>query len=220
MSRSSQQHLRLIQELVRLVQRSRYSGRILIGLIVLAVAYLLLRPVLVRSLGVELPGIGELAGIVAEAPQEERAEKTSGPSQERNSTSGEIEAILSGNSRKTYVSPAGLRYGRGSQQGHRLKHLMKHATDQPDRPGQHGVFDATSAEEIVAVVDEAYKRALADQKTEVSREGDRTVYTVDLGKQIGFIGGESGNRRGRPSARHVRLVVEGKDFITAFPYRR
>jgi hypothetical protein len=46
---------------------------------------------------------------------------------------------------------------------------------------------------------------------------NRTIYTVDLGKRIGFIGGQDGGRRRNPMARRVRLVLEGKRVITAYP---
>ena len=71
----------------------------------------------------------------------------------------------------------------------------------------------------MALVDEAYRQALGGDNTRVEQEDERTVYTVNLGRRIGYIGGESGNRRGRPAARHLRLVLEGSDFVTAFPYR-
>lgn len=206
---------RLIQQLIGMVQSGRLSMRWVIGLVVLAVAYLLLQPVLVRTLGIDLPGFGDLTSVVSEPPTPERSDR---PPQKPPAT-GELNQILSGSSRQTYQSPAGLRYTRGSQHGHRLKHLMAHAEDQPDRPGQHGVFDSNVPAEVVALVDEAYLQAQAGKDVRTDREDERTVYTVDLGRRIGYIGGESGNRRNRPAARHLRLVVEGRDFVTAFPYR-
>ncbi|MEE2936667.1 MAG: hypothetical protein VYA84_11800 [Planctomycetota bacterium] len=41
-------------------------------------------------------------------------------------------------------SPAGLFYGPGSAEGHRLEHVRRHAGDLPSRPGPHGVFDRGS----------------------------------------------------------------------------
>jgi len=216
--RSNQQTIRLIQGLVRLVRSGRLPVRWLVGLVVLAAAYLLMQPLLVRSLGIDLPGLGDLTGIVSETPATEQ-QPTEQPKQKKSPAADEINQILRDGSQQTYESPAGLLYRRGSQHGHRLKHLMAHAKDQPDRPGQHGVFDSEQPEEIVAVVDEAYRQAQTGKKVQVEREGERTVYTVDLNRRVGFIGGESGNRRNRPAARHIRLVVEDRNFITAFPYR-
>jgi len=184
-----------------------------VGLVAIAVAYLLLQPVLQRTLGIDLPGFDDLGGVVATEPTVDT------PSPGSSEASDDLERILQASRPGTYQSPAGLRYPRGSQHGHRLKHLMAHARDQPDRPGQHGVFDSSVPSEVVSLVDEAYRQALAGENTREKREASRTVYTINLGRRIGYIGGESGNRRGQPAARHLRLVLEGKNFVTAFPYR-
>jgi hypothetical protein len=130
-----------------------------------------------------------------------------------------VDEIASGASRAVYTSPAGLRYTRGSQHGHRLKHLLAHTRDEPNRPGPHGVFSVSDPHEVVALVDEAYLQALQGERTRTEREGDRIVYTVDLGRTIGYVGGESGGRSGHPSVRRARLVVEDGRLITAFPVR-
>jgi len=189
--------------------------RWIVGLVVVAAAYLLLQPMLERSLGVDLPGFNDFTGVVSTEPKEESLP----PSSAETPSDNDLERILQASRPEIYVSPAGLRYTRGSQHGHRLKHLMAHAQDQPDRPGQHGVFQSNNVTEVVALVDEAYRLALAGKNTHIEEEGNRTIYTINLGRQIGFIGGESGNRRGKPAARHLKLVLEGKNFVTAFPYR-
>ena len=55
-SRSQQQLARLVQELIRQIRSGRISAKWVVGLIALAVVYLLLQPVLERSLGIDLPG--------------------------------------------------------------------------------------------------------------------------------------------------------------------
>ncbi len=118
------------------------------------------------------------------------------------------------------VSSAGLIYGRGGREGTRLAHVLRHAEDQPNRPGSHGVFDG-GVDTIVAVIDEAFRKGLqGGSGSRVTREGDRTVYTVDLGRRVGYVGGSTGKRSGYPPAHHVRLVVAGKRVITAYPLRR
>jgi hypothetical protein len=116
-------------------------------------------------------------------------------------------------------SAAGLRYRRGSAEGHRIDHVLRHAVDAPERP-VHGVYDGNRAE-ILALIDEAYtvaqQRGPPDVRAE--REGQRTIYTVNLRRRIGYLGGREGARRGRPGLTHLRLVLEGHDVITAFPVR-
>ncbi|MEM6654516.1 MAG: hypothetical protein AAF596_01810 [Planctomycetota bacterium] len=118
---------------------------------------------------------------------------------------------------KVFRSPAGLIYAPGSAQGHRVQHVMAHARDQPSRPGPHGVFDADEAADVLAVIDRAYRRAAGGGADRVRREEGRTIYTVDLGERIGYIGGQTGNARGRPGSRRLRLILEGKSVITAYP---
>lgn len=116
-----------------------------------------------------------------------------------------------------FVSPAGLEYGEGSAEGHRLSHLMRHAEDSPGRP-IHGVFEG-SREEILALLDEVWQTAQSRGPPDVEREvqGGRTVYTVNVGRKIGYVGGRSGSRRGFPPCRAVKLVLEGTAVITAYP---
>jgi hypothetical protein len=115
-------------------------------------------------------------------------------------------------------STAGLLYTPGSQEGHRLKHILRHAADQPTRPGLHGVFDG-DADDALAVIDEAYLLVKAGSPQVQSRQqGVRTVHEVDLRRRIGFVGGQEGRRQGNPPATQVRLVLEEDRLITAFPF--
>ena len=221
MRRQNQQLARLIQELVRAVQSGKIKVRWIIGVAVLIVGYFLLQPVLERSLGVDLPGVGDLAKnsqVEPSASDSSQPGRSSRPNS-ASSASSELQQILSSKSRGVYQSPSGLRYTRGSQHGHRLKHLMAHTKDEPGRPGQHGVFDSDDPIEVVALVDEAYLQAQAGRDTRTRREDERIIYDVNLRRRIGYIGGESGNRRNRPVAKHLRMVVEGDRLITAFPVK-
>jgi hypothetical protein len=130
-----------------------------------------------------------------------------------------LAAIARGASLESYESPAGLVYGRGSQHRHRLRHVLAHTVDEPDRPGSHGVFSTQDPAELVAWIDEAFVQALTGRNTRTQREGDRTVHTVDMGRVVGFVGGETGAREGRPPARKIRMVLEDRRVITAFPVR-
>ncbi|WP_206036317.1 hypothetical protein [Crateriforma spongiae] len=115
-----------------------------------------------------------------------------------------------------YMSPAGLIYGPGSAEGHRLKHVERHASDQPGRPGSHGVFDG-GMQGTLETIDAAYVRAKSGQRTTTRQDGRRTIHTVDMGRRVGYVGGRDGNRRRNPMARRVQLVLEDQRVITAYP---
>ncbi|WP_153557048.1 hypothetical protein [Roseimaritima sediminicola] len=116
-----------------------------------------------------------------------------------------------------YLSPGGIVYGPGSQEGHRLDHLARHLRDQPNRPGPHGVF-AGDMPTVLRLLDEAYRRSQQRSPAVSTRvDRDRTIHTVDMDREIGFVGGRQGHREGNPPARRVRMVLEGKRLITAYP---
>lgn len=119
-------------------------------------------------------------------------------------------------SRDRFVSPAGLLYTPGSAEGHRLEHLRRHTADDPGRPGPHGVFDG-DMEGALATIDRAYERAKKGQRTTKKVDDGRTIYTVDMGGRVGYVGGREGGRKRNPMARRVRLVLEGNRVITAYP---
>lgn len=216
---NSQNIARVLQSVLR-NSRGRLGTKWVACVMVLAVVYLLAEPWLEARLGIDLPGAHR-----PETATADRAEPPSGRAEPRVSErpsgvdptaeGGVLEPI----GRDTYRSPAGLVYGRGSVHGTRLRHLLSHTADEPDRPGQHGVFDETSLDPLIVLVDEAYLQALRGEHTRKQVEDDRTVYTVDMRRRIGYIGGESGGRRDHPAARHVRLVLDGERLITAFPVR-
>lgn len=115
------------------------------------------------------------------------------------------------------VSTAGLRYTRGSEEGHRLKHVQRHDNDIPNREGSHGVFSGDEAK-MLAVIDEAYLLVKKkDQAASIRRDRNRSICTVDLHRDIGFIGGATGKRKGNPKVQRVRLILEDDRLITAYP---
>jgi hypothetical protein len=124
--------------------------------------------------------------------------------------------LLSDQGGKRYLSPAGLLYVPGSQEGHRLRHVERHVTDDPTRPGSHGVFDG-GMPGALATIDQAYVKAQSGAQTTKREEDGRTIYTVDLGSRIGFVGGSEGKRRRNPMARRVRIVLDKNRVITAYP---
>lgn len=140
----------------------------------------------------------------------------------RSSGDVDVEPLLHGLLRSVgqeeYLSPAGLRYTRGSADGHRLKHLARHLEDQPDRSGRHGVFYG-DMEQVLKQIDLGYTRATQrSPKTSIREEDGRTVYEATFDEPIGFIGGREGARLRRPPANRLRLVTDQDRVITAFPY--
>ncbi len=193
-------------------------------LILLLVAYWLAQPVLNNKFGWNLPELGPTTtsqAEIVESPKQGEG-STSATDVVVESSSGAAESqlrfgLLHETSPNRFLSPAGLLYTPGSEEGHRLNHLERHVSDQPDRPGAHGVFDGEMAAALRAI-DEAYEMAKAKKSSVQTEEnGTRTVYTVNMGRRIGFIGGREGKQRNHPMSRRLRLVVEGNRVITAFP---
>jgi hypothetical protein len=119
--------------------------------------------------------------------------------------------------RDRYESPAGLIYTPGSEEGHRLKHIERHLSDQPNRPGSHGVFDG-NMESFLTAIDDGYKRARGHAKGTKQREEEgMTVFEAPFDKPIGYLGGSEGARKGKPKLKRLRIVVRDKNLITAFP---
>lgn len=144
---------------------------------------------------------------------------TSKPNGESNKNESDpLYGFLTEVGRNRYESPAGLVYGPGSEEGHRLKHIARHLEDQPDRLGSHGVFQG-GMKAFLVTIDDAYQRAKKGAKgtTKKPDHGDM-VYEVTFEKPIGFIGGEVGGRKKNPTTKKIRLVVRGENVITAFPF--
>jgi len=117
-----------------------------------------------------------------------------------------------------FVSPEGLVYTPGSEEGHRLRHIEKHLQDEPGRPGRHGVFHGT-LDEVLRRIDQAYRMGREKNPSVRIREEDgRKVYEATFEKTIGYIGGRDGKRSGNPATKRMRMVLDGQRVITAFPF--
>jgi hypothetical protein len=121
-------------------------------------------------------------------------------------------------SRDTWKSPAGLIYSGYDPDGRTRKdHVLRHAVDDPHRDGPHGVFDG-GKEYAFAWIDAAWKIIQEKHLTPQHEEG-RDVYTVSMGQRIGYLGGETGARKGHPPLTHIFIVVRSgtREVVTAFP---
>jgi len=210
MSRTPEKFAGAVLVALRLARGKRGVGGVAAIVLAVVLYALVVQPLAESRFGLPLPPI---AGVELPDGAPRQSSRTEQPTADPTDAPGVLREV----GRDAYVSPAGLRYTRGSQHGHRLDHLMSHARDDPDRDGPHGVFDASELEALVLLVDEAYRQAQSGRDTETEREGDRVVYAVDLGRRVGYVGGRTGARRGNPPAEHVRLVLEGDRLITAFP---
>ena len=200
----------------------RPSGLWLLGGLL---AYGLLQPTLNARMGWHLPSLAAVLGQTQSgSPTVESSKNTPAKPVDGDIASASPDGLLYGLLRESrphsqdFVSPAGLRYQKGSEEGHRLSHLERHLKDQPTRPGKHGVFFGEMPQ-VLRWIDEAYERGMrGGQGVSQRREDGRITYEVAFDLPIGFIGGRDGKRDGNPDARRLRLIVDGNRFITAFPY--
>ncbi len=117
-----------------------------------------------------------------------------------------------------FRSTAGLVYRPGSRDGHRLKHILKHAKDDLQKP-VHGVFEG-DRDTILRWIDVAWIRVGKGGKlVRERRQNDRTAWTVNMQEKIGYTGGQKGQSKRKPDCRYLRLVIEddGETVVTAYP---
>jgi RHS repeat-associated protein len=128
---------------------------------------------------------------------------------------------------KGATSPEGLHYdtrgtygGQNNPRGEksRLDHILLHGDNDNPRFGRvkadHGVWgtqrgNAWDTPKITKTIDQGWAKR-NDPGTVVTHQGDRTVYTIPMGKTVGY--------KGNDPLTSLQLVVEGKNnVITAFP---
>lgn len=116
-----------------------------------------------------------------------------------------------------FESPAGLLYLPGSEEGHRIDHVLQHLQDDPQKK-LHGVFEG-DRNRWLATIDEAWtKSAAGGPLVKRQQQNGRTVATVDLQRRLGYVGGSEGARRRKPECRLLRIVTENRrEVITAYP---
>ncbi|MEM9943467.1 MAG: hypothetical protein AAF939_18030 [Planctomycetota bacterium] len=118
---------------------------------------------------------------------------------------------------KNLESPEGLVYTSGRE--HRRDHVLLHAKDNPSRAGPHGVFHA-NGDEVFELIDEAYlmvKNGSRKVKTKPQSQG-KTEYVIDMGREVGYLGGQKGKRQNYPKLYQIKLILAENRVITAFPF--
>lgn len=188
------------------------------GLLALLVGYVYTRPTLERWIGMKLPAIfsDDAPPNVAEkkAPRPPIAAKRD--SHDRND---EDDFPFTKLDKNRLRSPSGLIYGMGPNGEHRVDHVLRHSVNDAGRR-IHGVFDG-GRNKTLEVVDEAYELVKAQSKrVEQQKTDDRTTFTVNMERKIGYEGGQAGMKNNHPQLRRIRLVVEDENVvITAYPFR-
>ncbi len=183
------------------------------------------QPLLNRSFGWNLPSLASLLNGTppAEAKPDRPQEKTPPPRvvetsprrqmslrravPQESSDASESTSFLTTIGRERYRSPAGLIYTWERGRASFLKHIAKHLSDQPNRPGSHGVFDG-DLDVVLRLIDDAYRRALrGDRSTKTPPRRPSTIYEVTFERPIGYVGGQDGKRKKNPTTKRMRLVV-------------
>ena len=120
---------------------------------------------------------------------------------------------------RTKSSPEGLKYTMGSGGEHRTEHVLRHAVDMPNRP-THSVFNV-QGDDVFRLIDEAYalvKSKSSRVKAEPKDDRGITAYVIDMKRQTGYKGGQSGKRKKHPKLNKVKLILADNRVITAYPY--
>jgi hypothetical protein len=151
--------------------------------------------------------------VAANTTNSERKDR-SGASQSRESGDEPPPGKLKLIGKNVFRSTAGLIYGSGSREGHRLKH----AKDDLSKP-VHGVFDG-DRDQILRWIDLAYmKTAQGGGDVRKRQENRRTAWTIKMKEKIGHAGGHRNQDKKKRECRYLKLVIEddNKTVVTAYP---
>lgn len=106
-----------------------------------------------------------------------------------------------------YVSPGGIFYGKdlSGKFASRLAHVMAHTAPDESKP-KHSVFTVTKREDVLRLLDEAWKRR-GPPKRQGGEKG-RDIYDIPMKRTVGTKG-----------ERAIRIIMEvgGPNIVTAYP---
>ena len=123
---------------------------------------------------------------------------------------------------KEWTSPRGLHYGLDPDPniGTPVNHVLRHTADDLSRR-THGVFSVSSREEPFRLIDEAYTMAssgAANARLVQPLHAGRQIWDVNMGRVMGYVGGQLGQQVGNSLTQYVRLIVDnGNELVSAFP---
>lgn len=192
-----------------------------VALLLLAAGYIAAEPTLEKWFKIDLPSFSNNShdrDKNDDRPKiEPKDQKNSSAKSNQNSTSTSGKLTRKPAGGKRFTTPQGLLYD-----DYRIDHVMRHARDIPDRNLTHGVFDANDEDAVLLLVDEAYvkvKNGSRDVRESPPRDGN-IAYTVDMKRRIGYEGGKVGKSRGNRECRFVKVVLQKKRVISAYPVRK
>lgn len=121
-----------------------------------------------------------------------------------------------------FESAEGLHYTIGSDDGHRIAHVLNHNIDYPNSGSNLGVFNSES-EDILDIIDDSWHRRRPEDR--VTRNDGRIQYDVpvledEFGNLLdyGYIGGAGSG----DLATHITVITEadGVSIVTSIPIRK
>ena len=184
---------------------------ITMGVVLLVVGYKYAQPTLQKWTGVDLPTLN--------GDRDNYSSPSSGQDYTVNFPDSNFQLKELGRDR--YQSPAGLLYTMGARGEHRIEHVMRHSRDMSDRPA-HGVFIGNGDRDtVLKLIDDAWELAEAKSpKAEYEKSRGNDAWTVNMGRKVGFDGGQKGKKNGGKSLNSIKLILaNGNQVITAYPVR-
>ena len=109
----------------------------------------------------------------------------------------------------------------GARGEHRIDHVMRHSRNMADRHA-HGVFIGDGDRDtVLKLIDDAWELAEAKSpKAKYEKSKGNDAWTVNMGRKVGYDGGQKGQRNGGKSLNSIKLILAKRNqVITAYPVR-
>jgi hypothetical protein len=96
-------------------------------------------------------------------------------------------------------------------------HIYEHTENDPKKP-IHGIFDISN-EDVDNLLEEIKKIILENNKKIFRRyfSGQEFIYEIDMGRKIGWMGGEYGEENGFPATSLVRVIMDRGLVKSCYP---